>query len=117
MKKLIFAALVAVAFASCNGYIEKYEDVCADACDRIKVATTTKEVNDIFKQTRSELQALDKEYPKEALKYKKADEKDKKAYKRYQRRIKARNKVTNLMLGRVNAMKKAEAAKKKAGQE
>ena len=117
MKKLIFTALLSVVLVSCNGYIEKYEDICKDARGRISVATTQQEIKNILKQTSSDLAALGKEYPKEMQKYKKADEKDKSAYKKYRRRVKARNSVTQYGLSRILAMKKGELANKNAVQE
>lgn len=107
MKKFLMLAVVALSMFSCSGYIDKYEEICTDARERIEVATSAKEVRNIMKQVGADIKALDEEYPEDAAEYANADKSNEKEFAKYQRRVKARNSVT------VCGMKKMSSFSKK----
>ena len=106
MKKFLMHAVVALSMLSCSGYIDKYENICADARERIDVATSTKEVRNIMKQMGADIKALDEEYPDDAAEYANADKSNEKQYAKYQRRVKARNSVTVCGMRKMNSFSK-----------
>ena len=106
MKKFLMIAVVAFSMLSCSGYIDKYEDICTDARDRINVATSSKEVRNIMKQVSADIRALNEEYPEDAKEYEATDKSDEKGYAKYQRRVKARNSVTVCGMAKINSFGK-----------
>lgn len=90
---MFFAIAAALLITSCSSYIDSYEDICADAKERVEAASSAKELGRVMKEFRAEIRELNEEYPEEYELYKAPNNDDEAVQELYSRRMKAFNAV------------------------
>ncbi len=108
MKKILFVILAAFLMVSCKNYIESYEDICNNAQEQLKAASSPQEVREIMKQFRADIKELNADNPEEHQRYLSPSKDDTEDYNVYLRRVNMYGEVSRLSTRVIMKMKNSK---------